>query len=197
MSQERKKPFDTRTLTVLAIFSALSSVLMMLDFPLAFFFPPFLKLDFSDLPALLAAFTFGPLSGVAVALIKNLVHLLISESGGVGELANFLVSTALAGTAGLVYRLRRTKAGALTGMLLGTFAMMAAGLLANYYLLIPFYEKIMPLDAIIDMCAKLIPAIQTKWDVVLLGITPFNLFKGLLISGLTFILYKRVRGLLK
>ncbi|MDR0380978.1 MAG: ECF transporter S component [Oscillospiraceae bacterium] len=184
---------NTRMLVIVALFSALSSVLMYLDFPLPFF-PPFLKLDFSDLPALLGTFWFGPSAGIAVALVKNLIHLFISSTGGVGELANFIVSAALTGTAGLVYRLRRTRGGAVAGLACGTLAMTLAGIAANYYLLLPFFAKVMPMETIVAMCARLIPSIRTTWDIVLLSITPFNLFKGALISGLTFLLYKRVKG---
>ena len=196
-SSPKTRVLTTRVLVMLAMFSALASVLMMLDFPLPFIFPPFLKLDFSDLPVLLASFWYGPLSGIVVALVKNLIHLTMTQTGGVGELANFIISAALAGTAGLVYRIRKTKGGAVAGLVCGGVAMSLAGMAANYYILIPFYEKLMPLQAIIDMCAELIPSIQTRWDVVLWGITPFNLFKSALIGGLTFLLYKRVKGLLK
>jgi len=190
---------STRTLVILAMFSALATVLMFLDFPLSFLFPGFLRFDFSDLPVLMASFWFGPLAGIAVALVKNLIHLTVTQTFGVGELANFIVSAVLAGTAGLVYRIRKTKGGAVAGLVCGGLAMALAGFLANYFILIPFYSNVMgwPLQTIIDMCAQLIPAIKTKFDVVLLGITPFNLFKAALIGGLTFLLYKRVRGLLK
>ncbi|MDR0670742.1 MAG: ECF transporter S component [Oscillospiraceae bacterium] len=187
---------NVRMLVIVALFAALSSVLMYLDFPLPLF-PPFLKLDFSDLPALLGTFWFGPLAGLAVALVKNLIHLFVTSTGGVGELANFLISAALTGTAGLVYRLRRTRGGAVAGLLCGALAMTLVGVVANYYIVLPFYAKVMPIETIVAMCARLIPAVQTTWDIVLFSITPFNLFKGALVGGLTFLLYKRVRGLVR
>ncbi|MDR1158037.1 MAG: ECF transporter S component [Oscillospiraceae bacterium] len=200
MSNTHTQPYpsgravNVRMLVIMALFSALSGVLMYLDFPLPFF-PPFLKLDFSDLPALLGTFWFGPQAGLAVVLVKNLIHLFVTSTGGVGELANFIVSAALVGTAGLVYRLRRTRGGAVAGLVCGALAMTLAGAAANYYITLPFYAKIMPMETIVAMCARLIPAVQTTWDIVLLSITPFNLFKGALVGGLTFLLYKRVKGL--
>ena len=188
---------STRTLVILAVLSALSAVLMMLDFPLIFLFPGFLKLDFSDLPMLIASFWFGPLSGIAVALVKNLIHLTMSATGGVGELANFIVSAALGGTAGLIYRLKKTKRGAAAALVGGGLVMTLVGIAANYYITIPFFSKLYGLDAIIEMSAKLIPFINTRFDVVLYSITPFNILKSALIGGLTFLLYKRVKGLLK
>ncbi len=187
---------STRRMVTLSMMAAISAVLMILDFPLPFF-PPFLKLDFSELPALLTAFMFGPVSGVVVALVKNLIHLTMSQTGGVGELANFLISVALVCPAGVIYRVRKSKGGALLGMMTGTVCMTIVGLLANFYILIPFYEQMIPIQTIINMCAEIIPMVKTKWDVVLLTITPFNLFKGVLISAITFFVYKKVRGLLK
>ncbi len=187
-----------RQITTLALFSAISTVLMYLEFGIPIF-PPFLRFDFSDLPALLAAFLFGPLQGIAVALVKNAIHMLVSWSGGVGELANFIVSASLAGVAGWVYSFRRTRGGALLGMAFGTLAMAVAGALANYFITLPFYVNViqMSMDDIVAMCAQLIPAIKTKLDVVLLGITPFNLFKGIVVSALTFVLYKRIGRLVR
>lgn len=188
----------TRTIVTLALFAAISTVLMYLDFPIPIF-PPFLKFDFSDLPALLAAFLFGPLQGIAVTLVKNVIHLAVSHTGGAGELANFIVGASFAGVAGLVYRFRRSRGGALLGLALGTLAMIIAGIFANYFITLPFYVNVMNygMDDIVAMCAKLIPVIKTKLDVVLLGITPFNLFKGVIISALTFVLYKRISRLVK
>ena len=81
----------THKITVTAMLGAVATVLMFLEFPIPFLFPPFVKLDFSELPALLASFSLGPVSGVAVCLIKNLVCCLRSSTGCVGELANFLI----------------------------------------------------------------------------------------------------------
>ena len=196
MSSDKKK-FPTRILVILAMYAALASVLMLLEFPLSFLFPTFLKVDFSNLPVLLASFHFGPLAGIAVALIKNLIHLTASTTAGVGELANFIISAVFAGVAGLIYRFRKTKRGAVAGLVFGGLAMTLAAIFSNYFITIPFFSAAFGFENIIKMCSDLIPFVNTKWDVVLLSITPFNLFMGVLIGGLTLLLYKRVRGLLK
>jgi Predicted membrane protein len=91
-----------------------------------------------------------------------------------------------------VYKVNRTKSGALIGMLLGTLCTGIVGGLANYFILIPFYAKMMPIESIIAMCAKIIPSIDSLFKVVLLSIVPFNIFKGLIISAITFLLYKKL-----
>ena len=76
----------TKYISVVGIMSAIGFVLMMLEFPLPFLIPGFIKFDFSELPALITAFAYGPLSGVLVCLVKNLLHLFFTTSAGVGEL---------------------------------------------------------------------------------------------------------------
>ena len=186
-----------QTLAVSAMMAALASVLMFLELPLPLF-PSFLKLDFSDFPALIAAFTCGPAAGVAVEIVKNLIHFLAgSRTAGVGELANAIVGCALVVPAGLIYRRRRTFAGALLGLAVGTLAMGLIGGLVNFFLLIPFYSHQIPMDKIIEMGAKIIPAINSKFKLVLYSIVPFNLLKGVLISAVTLLLYKHISRLLK
>ncbi|MDR1692957.1 MAG: ECF transporter S component [Oscillospiraceae bacterium] len=191
-----KRTITLRTAATVAMLAAISAVLMFLEFPLVFFFPEFLKLDFSDLPALIGAFAFGPIAGVTVELLKNLIHLTVTSTGGVGELANFLVGVALVVPAGLVYTYRKKRSGALLGIGLGVAAMVVIGALANYFLIIPFYSNLFPLQVIIDMCAALVPAVDSLWKVILLTIIPFNLMKGALIGIITFFAYKRLSRLL-
>ena len=180
-----------RKITFISLLAAISWVLMLLDFPIPIF-PTFLKFDLSDIPSLIASFSMGPMVGVVVQLIKNLLHLLVTHTAGVGELANFLIGVALVLPAGMVYKVNRTKSGALIGMLLGTLFTGIVGGLANYFILIPFYAKMMPIESIIAMCAKIIPSIDSLFKVVLLSIVPFNIFKGLIISAITFLLYKKL-----
>lgn len=192
---EKKSKVNVRMLTVCAMLTAIAAVLQFFDFPLPFF-ASFLKLDFSDIPALIGAFSFGPVAGVTIQLVKNLIHLFQTTSGGIGELANFIVGAALVLPAGIIYKVRKNRSGALLGMLAGTLLMAAAGALANYFILIPFYTKFMPLEAIIDMCAAIIPAIDSLGKVILLSIVPFNIFKGVLVSLVTFLSYKRLSRLI-
>jgi riboflavin transporter FmnP len=189
------KRLNTRALTVSAMLAAISAVLMYVDFPVPLF-PEFLKFDFSDLPALIGAFSFGPLAGLAIELIKNLFHLLKTTTGGVGELANFIVGCALVLPASLVYRKWKTRRGAVVGIIVGIVVMAIGAAFANYYITLPFFTNFMPIDAIIAMCAKIIPAVHTKFDVVLLSIVPFNLMKGAIICLITFLLYKHLSRLI-
>ena len=187
---------NIRAMTVTAMLAAVSSVLMFFDFPLPFF-PSFVKLDFSDLPALIGAFSMGPAVGVAVEFLKNLIHLMQTESGGIGELANFLVGAALVFPAGLLYQRNKTRRGAVIGMLAGSITMAVVGALANYFILIPFYTAFMPLDEIIKMCAAIIPAIDSFGEMILLSIVPFNLFKAAVVCTMTFFAYKRLSRLIQ
>lgn len=191
-----KSKFNIRAMVSAAMLSAMAAVLMMFDFPLPFF-PSFLKLDLSDLPALFGSFMFGPFVGSVIELIKNLVHLTRTQTGGVGELANFIIGAALVIPAGIVYKRRKTQGGALIGMGIGIALMAFAGALANYFILIPFYGNFMPMDSIINMCAAIIPAIDSIEKVVLLSIVPFNIFKGAIICLVTYFTYKRLSKLIK
>ena len=141
----------THKITVTAMLGAVATVLMFLEFPIPFLIPPFVKLDFSELPALLASFSLGPVSGVAVCLIKNLVCCLRSSTGCVGELANFLIGICLVVPAGIIYRRKKSRKTALWGALLSTVIMAAISIPINYFISYPVYSKLIPIEAIIGM----------------------------------------------
>lgn len=191
-----KPKMDTRMLVSLAMLSAVSVALSFVEvtMPLS---PSFVKLDVSDFPVLLAAFTFGPLAGVMVELIKNLIGLLSTGTGGIGELANFIIGAAMAFSAGVIYQRRRTLKGALLAFVYGSIVMAIVGSVVNYFILLPLFSGFMPMDAIIASFGVLVPIIKTKLDVILFSTIPFNLFKGALISAVTFLLYKRLSPFLK
>jgi len=191
-----KRNTKTKKLVVTALMAAISAVLMHLEFSIPIF-PSFLRFDFSNLPALIVAFGLGPVWGMAVVLIKDLVHLLSTYSGGIGEFADFMASACLVLPAGLFYRKNRTRGSALLGMGVGMLLSAAVSAVLNYYVLIPFYEQFMPLEEIIAASAQVIPAIDSLMDVILLGIVPFNLFKCFVLSAVTALLYKRISVLLK
>jgi riboflavin transporter FmnP len=192
----KKSKISVRTLVSLALLAAISVILTFFSFQLPFM-PSFLKLDFSDFPSLLAAFTFGPVAGVGVQFIKNAIAATTSTSSGIGELANFVMGGALAFSAGLIYKKHRTLRGALVSLVVGTFVMALAACVMNYFVLFPLYSAFMPLQAIIDSASAFVPFIKTKLDVMIFTIFPFNLIKGAVISVITFLLYKRLRPLLK
>lgn len=187
----------TAMMTKIAILSVFAYMLMLIELPL-FFFPEFLKIDLSDLPALIGALSLGPMAGVLIELIKNLLNLLTkSSTGGVGELANFLVGISLIVPASIIYRKKRSIKTALIGLLMGTICMAIIGALSNYYILIPFYSNFMPIDAIVAMGSKVNNYIVDLKSLILYAIIPFNLIKGLVVSVVTLTIYKKISPLLK
>ena len=190
------KSSPTRKIVVTGLLAALSSVLMYLNFALSFA-PSYLKIDFSDFPALLASFAVGPFSGFCVCLIKNLVSLPASTTGFVGELSNFLLSSVFVLTAGTYYKSHKNKKGALVASLLGAFSMALAAIITNYFLVYPAYSKIMPVEAIIGMSSKIIPWVNSVFKVVVCFNFPFTLLKGILNVLLTFAVYKRISPIIQ
>ncbi len=170
---------NTNKMIKISLLSALALILMYIDFPVIPIFP-WLKIDLSDVPALIGAFGFGPLAGVLIELIKNIVIVLIkgTQTGLVGETANFLVGVALILPAGLVYYKNKSKKNAILGMLLGAVCMEVVGIIANVYFLLPVYGMHMS------------TAESIKYITV--GLLPFNGIKALIVSILTYIIYKRV-----
>ena len=185
-----------RALAVTAMLSAAATVLMALDFPIPFLIPPFVKMDFSELPALLAAFALGPASGAAVCLVKNLVNLAMSSTQGVGELCNFLLGICFVVPAGLIYRFKRTRSGALIASLTGAAVMAVCSVPINYFISYPFYATFMPLDTIIGMYQALIPSVDGLLACLVVFNAPFTLLKGLLDMALAFLIYKPLSRLL-
>lgn len=193
--EKRRKRISLRYITATAVLSALSTVLMMLSFSVPFM-PSFLKLDFSELPALIASFSMGPVSGVLVCLIKNLLNLPFSTTGGVGELCNFLLGTCFVLPAGLIYRFRKNRRTALLAALLGALAMAFASLPLNYFISYPMYMKFLPLEQIIGMYQAIFPGVNGLFQCLLIFNVPFTFLKGLLDTILTFLVYKRISPLI-
>ncbi len=195
-----KKPRANEKTSILAkaaVFSAIAYIVMLIEFPLPFA-PAFLKLDFSDIPALIAAFAIHPVVGVLVQLVKNILHFITKTStGGVGELGNFLVGASFVFVAGYIYRLNRTKKNALIGCIAATIVMTATAAIFNILVLIPFYANIMPIETIVEMGSAITSKVTDVNSLVLYGITPFNIFKGVVISGIAMYLYPKIRVLIK
>ena len=181
-----------RKLTVTALLAALATVLMFFNFSVPIM-PGFIKVDFSDLPALLASFAFGPWSGVAVCFIKNLINLLTATTtNGIGELSNFILGVLFVFPAGLVYRLKKNRAGALAGSFIGAFTMAVVSVFTNYYIVYPVYTTMMPLETIIKAYQVINPYVTDLWTALIYMNLPFTLVKGLLNVGLAFLVYKRL-----
>ena len=187
---------SVRTISMTAMLSAVAYLLAFVEFPVPLS-PSFARMDLSDLPALIGAFAFGPLSGLLIELVKNALQLLTTSTGGIGEIANFLMGAAYVVTAGFIYKRHKTKKTALATCVLASVVMGIAAALANYFILLPLFENFMPLDQLIASFAEFLPFIHTKLDVVLFNAFPFNLLKGLVIGGVTMLIYKRLTPILK
>lgn len=199
--QIMKKLFTTKNLVLMAIFAALATVLMLLEFPLPFIAPSFYEIDLSEIPVLIGSFVMGPVAGVIMEAVKILLKLLIkgTSTAYVGDFANFVIGCCLVVPASVIYKKYKTKKGAFIGMLVGTVVMAVAGTIMNYFVLIPFYVKAfgMPLDAIIGMGAKINSLISNKWTFVLICVAPFNIVKGVIDSLITALVYKRISTFIK
>ena len=182
-------------ITVTALLSAIAFILQYIELPV-FFMPGFIKFDFSDLPALLAAFSLGPVYGVVTELIKNLIHLPVSNSAMIGELSNFILGAAFVFTAGLIYKKDRTRKGALLGSIIGAAVMAVVSLPINYYVVYPIYENFMPLENIIGAYQAILPRVKTLWQCLLVFNVPFTLLKGLVDVLITFLIYKKLSPIL-
>ena len=189
---------NTAYLVKVAMLGVLAYVVMFLEVALPFF-PSFLKLDLSDLIPLLGALALGPMAGLFSELLKNLLHLITTHTGGIGELANFLVGSAFVMTAGAIYSRARTKKGAMLALAGGIFALIFSGAVVNYFVTVPLYAVVLgwPTEMIVGMGTAVIPAIHDKLTLILFAFCPFNLIKGIILSLVAIPLYKKVSPLLK
>ncbi len=183
----------------ISLLSVIAFVLMFFEFPIPVF-PNFLKIDISDLPALLGTFALGPVSGILIELFKNVLHIVFkgTQTGFVGEFANFMVGSIFVATAGIIYKIRKSKKTAILGLIAGTIVMSLAASVLNYTILLPLYAKVFkaPIEAFVAMGAAINPNIKTVKDLVLLSILPFNLLKGIVISAVTIPVYKSISPIL-
>lgn len=188
----------SRNISYVAMFSALGGVLMLLEIPL-FFAPGFYKMDLSELPVLMSAFYLGPVAGVVTELLKVLLKLLLkgTTTNFVGDFANFAVGCSFVLPASILYHWHRSRKGAIAALLTGTAVMTVFGSMFNALYLIPKFAQLfgMPLDAIVAMGTQVNSHITSVGTLALFAVVPFNLLKGLIVSLLTYLLYKRVERL--
>ena len=194
-SQNEKRVNHTRRMVMTAILSALSSVLMFFSFNVPLM-PSFIKMDLSELPALIASFSMGPLYGAAVCLVKNLVNLFFTTTNGVGELSNFILGVFFVVPAGIIYRLRPKFSGTVSGGLTGAVAMAILSVFSNYYVVYPIYAAFMPMSAIIGMYQAINPSVKTLWDCLLIFNMPFTFIKGMVSVLITMAVYKKLTPLI-
>ncbi|MGN0386682.1 MAG: ECF transporter S component [Lachnospiraceae bacterium] len=196
-----RKIFTTRMMTVVGMFSALATVLYMLDFPLPFLAPTFYKVDFSEVPVMIGSFAFGPVAGVMIEFCKVLLKILFkgTDTAFVGDLANFTIGCSLLLPASMVYEFVKTKKGAITGCIAGTLCMTIFGTMLNAVFLLPKFSELygMPLDVIIGMGTKVNASITDVTSFVCLAVAPLNVLKGTVISLITMLIYKPLSPILK
>ena len=190
----------THKLTVTAMLSAVAFVLMFIEFPIPALIPAFVKLDVSDLPELLAAFSLGPVYGVAVAFLKNVLFSVLhgTSSAYVGELFNFLMGAVFAFTAGFIYRRNKTRKGALLGAVVGALLMAVLSVPLNYFVVYPAYVVCyhLPLEAILGMYQAIRPSADGLLECLLTFNMPFTFVKGMIDVALCFLVYKPLSPLL-
>ena len=187
-----------RELTVTAMLCAVATILMFLDFSLPMVIPSFVKMDVSELPALLASFSLGPVYGIAVCLVKNLFNVIFhGTTGGIGELCNFLIGASFVGTAGVIYRFHKTRKGAVIAALVGAVVMAAVSVPVNYFLSYPVYAAMFGgIDAIIAAYQELRPGTNGLMECLLVFNMPFTLVKGLINAALCFLIFKPLSPIL-
>ena len=188
---------QTRQISIIGIMSAIGALLMLIEIPLPFIIPSFIKFDFSELPAMITAFTLGPVQGIIVCLLKNLIHLPMGSSAGVGELSNFILGAFLSGTAGLIYKFNKTRKTAFLGGLAGSVLMAAISFPSNKFIVYPFYYNFMPKETIVQAYQAILPSVTSIDAALLIFNAPFTLIKGLICLLIAMLVYKPLSPLIK
>ena len=187
-----KRMTNTRKLVVTAMLSSLATILMLFEIPLPFIAPSFYEMDFSEVPVLIGAFSMGPVTGVIIEAIKILLNLIINgtNTGGIGEIANFVMGCAYILPASIIYKRKKTKGNAILAMVVATVVMAVLSVFINAYVMIPIYSSFMPLDQIIQLGKDIVPLITNTLTFCVFCVAPFNIIKGVLVSVITTFIYK-------
>lgn len=195
-----RRYLNVKTLTKIAILSAIATVLMLFEFPLPFIAPSFYKLDLSEVVVLIGGFSMGAVAAIIIEAIKIILNFVLNGTitAGVGEFANFIIGCSLVVPAALIYRRHKSKNSALVSLIVGTLCLTAVGVLLNYFVLLPAYSYFMGIDSsvFVEMGNAINPFITDLKTLVLYATAPFNLIKGIIVSIPTLLLYKRISLLL-
>ncbi len=199
-SKDTERVLSTRKIAVIGVFSAISAILMLFEFPVPFA-PPFYELDFSEIPALIGTFAFGPVAGIMIEFCKILLKLLIkgTSTAFVGDLANFVVGCSFILPASIIYTFKKTKVNAIVASVVGTLIMTVFGTMFNAIYLLPAFSALygMPLDAIVGMGTEINGNITSVTTLVIFAVAPLNLLKGGSVSLVTMLVYKKLSPILK
>lgn len=177
---------NTRAIAGCGMLAAAATALQYLEIPSPV---SFIALDFSDLPALLGAFAYGPVAGVVIELVKNLIHLAVSKSGYVGELSNFILGAVFCLVAGLIYKHKKTKKSAVVGGIIGALCMAIISYPSNLFVVYPFYYSFMPKEAVLDVYQKVLNVNSVEMALLVYNV-PFTFIKGLISVALSALIYK-------
>lgn len=188
----------TKSMTKISVLSVIALILMYIDFPVTFIAPNFIKMDISDVPALIGGFAMGPMAGVSIEGIKVVLEIIFkgTTTGGVGELSNFLVGCAFVVPASLIYHYKKSYRTAFIGLLVGIMTMTLFATISNYFFIFPLYAKFMPMEAIVAAGSAITSKVTDLWTLMVYCMAPFNILKGLAASAVTMVLYKRVSPVL-
>lgn len=200
MSTHSKAKLSTREIATIGMLGAIATVLMLFEIPLPFA-PSFYKIDLSEVPVLVGCFAMGPLAGAFIELVKIVLNFVINGTmtAGVGELANLCLGCAFCVPAGMIYRKKTTKKGAVIGLVSGTLIMTFLGCFINAYIMLPAYAKAFswPLDTIVEMGSAVNANITDLFSFVLFAVVPFNLLKGVVVSMVVLLIYKKISPIIK
>ena len=196
MVTQSKRNVQIRAMVVTAILAAMSYILAMMSFSVPFM-PSFIKLDVSELPALIGSFSLGPVYGVLICLIKNLLGLMNSSTNGIGELSNFLLGAMFVFPAGLLYQRNKTRKGAIIGSLIGAICMAVGSVFTNIFLVYPIYYNFMAKEAILSAYQLIVPAMTSVEQSIICFNMPFTFMKAMLSVLISLLVYKRLSPVIK
>ena len=190
-TMNRVNQVQTKQIAMIGICAAISFVLMFVKLPIAYL--GFLELEISDVPAAIGTLIYGPASGVLVELVKNILHLTATSTGMSGELSNFMVSLGFVIPLGLITKKNKSSKNLIIGFVASVIGLAFMGIVTNYFVTVPLYLSLFGEEAVMGMVQATIPSINSLMSLVLIGITPFNLVKGVIISVLSYSLYKVIK----
>lgn len=193
---EKNTGVNVRKMTMTAMLSAIAFILMFFGFSVPFM-PSFIKMDLSELPALIGSFAMGPVSGIAICLIKNLLYLFITSTGGVGELSNFILGACFVLPAGLIYKKWKGKKAAVIGALSGAVLMAVVSVVSNYFIVYPVYYAFMPKEAILAAYQAIFSGVDSILECLIMFNMPFTFVKGLFSVVITLLIYKPLSPIIK
>ena len=185
-----------------AVFAAISIILYTVPF-LKFslpIFPSFLEIHLDEIPAFIAGFAYGPLSGALVILVKTIVKLPLTNTACVGECADLIYSMVFVVPAAIIYKKHRTIKGAIISMVVATVIQVLVASFVTTFVMLDAYSALyhLPKVVILSMCQKINPAISDLgFPFLLMVALPFNALKDVIVVLITFLLYKRLRLLFK